>query len=304
MKNKGVKLDCKSSGSPLDYRELSEGELFQMMHQLEIFFDRNSFVEFCQELDSPEEFSETLSLEGDVSRKAYLIAFELWRRFIPENVSISLFCDELDRTIALYEKQRDHSKLLMLLEQMVEILDRNDVSNADPQVIFKRLCLYVAHDLENVIYTYIDSQLSDSTSEAIINLLDHFMPYVKEKRALLFLKLKSMNEVFLEEKQCLMEYLTSSLQESINFSLSLAMLFYLIEKNQDDLFKELFSFLVYEVKEERGLVSLLDVLIAYHQHFGQSEKKKSVSEFMKNKFTSEKKAKITKIQKNKVLSLL
>ena len=130
------------------------------------------------------------------------------------------------------------------------------------------------------------------------------MPYVKEKRALLFLKLKSMSEVFSDEKTCLMEYLVSSLQESVNSSLSVGMLFYLIERNQTDLFKELFSFLVYEATEESLLVTLLDVLMAYHQQVGQIEKKSIVSEFLQQKLAKQTKAKITKLQKNKVISLL
>jgi hypothetical protein len=219
-------------------------------------------------------------------------------------MSISLFCDELDRTIASYEKDRDSSKLLALLQQMVEILDRNDQVGDDALVVFKRLCLYIAHDLENVIYTYISSQIDGGLDDAYGDLLDHFMPYVKEKRALLFLKLKSMSEVFSDEKTCLMEYLVSSLQESVNFSLSIGMLFYLIERNESELFKELFSTLVFEVTEESLLVTLLDVLMAYHQQIGQMEKKSIVSEFLQKKLSKQTKAKITKVQKNKVIALL
>ncbi|MCH9621844.1 MAG: hypothetical protein S4CHLAM20_12720 [Chlamydiia bacterium] len=285
----------------LDYREIETSVLFKMMHQYEIVFDTESFIEYCDELDSPEDFPETLQLNEEDKRKVYLIAFELWRRLLPKE-SISVFCDELDYTIASYEKDKNSNRLLFLLQKMRDILDQNVAFDEDPQVIFKRLCLYVAHDLENVIYTYINSQLGES-QDPYVDLLDSFMPYVKEKRALLFLKLKSINDVF-EEKDCLMEYLCGSLQESVNFSLSVAMLFFLIEKNKDELFKELFSFLVTEIKEEKLLVTLLDVLIAYHQQMGHKDMKEQVSEFLQKKLKSNRKTKLTKVQKNKVLSFL
>jgi len=285
-----------------NYRTIALEELFLRLKEFEIYLDEPSFVEYCLPLDSPEDFCETFDLSEDDKRKVYLLGFELWRRLLPHKESISLFCDELDHTIASYEKDKNSEKLLQLLEAMVDILDQNS-SEEDPHIIFKRLCLYVAHDLENVIYTYVNSKLGDG-QDPYVDLLDHFMPYVKEKRALLFLKLKSISDVFSEEKDCLVEYLCSSLQENVHFPLSVAMLFFLIEKNHDELFKELFSFLVNEITDEKLLVTLLDVLIAFHTHKGRPKMKTAVSEFRKKKLEKPQKSKLTKVQKNKVLSFL
>lgn len=287
----------------MDYRALSLQELFDELKKNDIYLDEESFCDLCQDLDAPEDIPGALSLEEEQARKGYLCGFELWRRLLPERESISLFCDELDRTIASYEKDKDNSKLFELLENMVEILDRNSSQVENPQIIFKRLCLYVAHDLENVIYTFVNSRLSENQDDPALDLCDHFLPYVKEKRALLFLKLKSMSDVFSQERDKLMEYLISSLQDQPNFSLSLALLFYFIEQNQQEFFKEHFSLLVAHIEDEPSLVSLLDVLIAYHQHFGYKKRQEEAKGFLDKK-VKRSKGQITKTEKSELLSLL
>ena len=289
----------------LDYRELDFATLFSMLHEFNIFFDADTFESLSEDADSPEEFSERIEIEDkDDKRKIYLIVFELWRRLIEDKESVSIFCDELDRIVAAYETEKDDQQLLFILHKVLEILERNTCLDEPPEEIFQRLSLYIAHDLENVIYTYIDTKLKSGSEDSCLNLIEHFMPYIKEKRALKFLKLKSLPNAFYEEKEKLTIYIVSSLQENVNLSLSISILFYLIERNSAELFSELFSFLIHHISEEKPLVALLDVLVAYHRKMGQEEKQQQVYQFLQKRLSTPKKGKISPTQKNKVLSFL
>jgi hypothetical protein len=44
----------------LDYRELSTDDLFGLLNQGDFSFDENSFIDFCFDLDAPEEFADSL----------------------------------------------------------------------------------------------------------------------------------------------------------------------------------------------------------------------------------------------------
>ena len=287
----------------LDYRKLSLAELFINLENLNIFFNEVTFSRYCEDLDSPEELIESLGLDdGDEKREGYLLCFELWRRLLPEKECVSIFCDELDRIIAKYEKDRDDEELLQTLHHLIDILDRNTVTSDSAHEIFNRLSMYIAHDLENVIFTYIDTMITDGLEDEYLALLDHFMPYVSDKRNLQFLKLKTLSNDFEEEKENLSGFLVSSLTEDLNFPLSLHLLFYLTEMRNDELFSELFATLASSTKEEDSLVALLDVLVEYHRKRGREEKEKQVTRFLQNHLgDSGKKVRVTP---SKVLALL
>ncbi len=288
-----------------DYRGFSTNSLFALLQTYHIYFDSKDFILFCDDLNNPEDLIERLDVEeGELKRKVYIVIFELWRRLLPEKGSISIFCDELDHLIASYKGAPNEDALFDILNQVLEILDRNTEMGQSPREVFSRLCLYIAHNLENVIYTYIDTRMKEDAEGGYLSFIDHFMPYVEEKRALQFLKLKALSNVFAKEKESLAAYLVHSLQESSNFSLSVPMLFFLIEEKYQELFSEFFSFLVEKTTEEKKLVVLLDVLMAYHREMGQVEKQGHVHHFLTLFLSTNTKKVITVDSKQRVLSLL
>ena len=94
-----------------DYRKLSLEALFKRLSDLSISLDRVSFLAFADDLDTPEDFADSLNDESDndpmVQDQIYLLIFELWRRLIPEKQSLSIFCDELDRRIEMYDSDTE-----------------------------------------------------------------------------------------------------------------------------------------------------------------------------------------------------
>lgn len=305
QKLRGLPVSAESWESK-DYRKIPLETLWNELSSLSLYFNSESFTAFCAPLDSPEELIQILMPEeGEEKNKVYLLIFELWRRLLPAKESVSIFADQLDRKIAAYEKYKDDLELLSALNQVVDILESNTITDDPPEAIFERLCLYVAHDLESVIYTYIDSGLTDDSHlDSRLLLIDHFMPYVKDKSRLQFLRLKSMPVDFSYEREKLAEHIISSLQEKINIPLSIDLLFYFIEKRDKELFSEFFSFLISSVAEEKILVKLLDVLMEYHATFGRQEKQNQVYAFLQKHLDKNQEVDIAHTSKDRLLSFL
>jgi hypothetical protein len=175
----------------INYRTICLESLFSMLKNLNQYLDKDSFLKISSETDSPEEFIERLDiLDKELKRRCYLIVFELWRRLVKEKKSVSIICDELDKVVADYENKKDDTKLLDILMVVAEVLERNNIYQLKKEEIFERLSFFIAHDLENVIYTYIDKKIDDGFFEKPLSLLDLFTPYVKEKQPFNFLRLK------------------------------------------------------------------------------------------------------------------
>ena len=154
-----------------------------------LYFKRQEFKDFANNFDSPEEMLENISVPDEESkRRCYLICFELWRRLLLEKRSISIFCDEFDRVVSAYENKRDDEKLKASLSSVLEILERNLSSDDSAEEIFSRLSSYIAHDLENIIYTFIDTKIKDGEIGEFIDLLDHFYALCKGKARLQIFK--------------------------------------------------------------------------------------------------------------------
>lgn len=94
-----------------DLRALPLEELFARLNRRGVQLDRSRFLEFANKCDTPEDLTDLLLPdEEDKARDPfYLIVFELWRRLLPERPSLSIFCDELDYQIALYDQEQIES---------------------------------------------------------------------------------------------------------------------------------------------------------------------------------------------------
>ena len=92
-----------------DYRKISYEELFERLEKLGISLTQESFFIYSENVSTPEQLLEFLWIHDDEAKEydqAYLIIFELWRRLLPEKQSLSIFCDELDYRIELYDKKK------------------------------------------------------------------------------------------------------------------------------------------------------------------------------------------------------
>jgi hypothetical protein len=168
----------------MDYRALSEKELFSL---LPTSLSSEAFFLYAESCDSPEQLVECLWLdESDLigQEKTYLAVFELWRRHFPNKQSLSIFCDELDHQIALFDagKELDEEIIHPLLNDLEDTLENNTEDGESPQEVFALISAYAAHDIAGFLFDYI-LELIEKHSEAIAtSFVEAFEDYVPEKK--------------------------------------------------------------------------------------------------------------------------
>src|ERR1700691_81201 len=143
-----------------DLRDLSIEDLFSRLKKLGLILNEESFYLYAENCDSPEELADCVWFEEDDLEGhdiAYLLLFEMWRRLLPGKLCLSVFCDELDQLIELYDqggldKEEPLQNALSILEDILD--DAYDEEEGDPQLIFDEIAGYCAHDLESFIFDY------------------------------------------------------------------------------------------------------------------------------------------------------
>jgi hypothetical protein len=171
-----------------DYRALPVEILFNRLSKFEIFLDRTSFLALAENMDSPEELADHLTADRDddmtIQDQVYLITFELWRKFEPEKLCLSIFCDELDYQIDLYDKdQIENIEVLQdTLAKLGVVLDENTDQGATPQEVFETICSGCGNDIENFLYDFISDQIENKNESYANELLEDFIPYVRDTK--------------------------------------------------------------------------------------------------------------------------
>ena len=184
-----------------DYRALSSEALFHRLKAHDISLQRHDFAAFASEVDTPEELTDLL-LEGsgaDVVEQdqVYLLVFELWRRLIGDRPSLSIFCDELDHQIYLYDNHLTDSseEIQDAITHLQMILDENCDRGSQPKEIFQMISSACANDLETFLYDYISERLAEGNSRYAAELLEGFFPYVRDTKWFSFLRVELQSEI-------------------------------------------------------------------------------------------------------------
>ncbi len=209
-----------------NYRELGLEKLFEMLLELNVSLDEERFKEYASTCDNPEELTDALWLGGeDLSEhdRIYLIVFELWRRFLPEKQSLSLFCDELDQLIDLYDRTDlpNDEPLQGALSELGGILDQSVDRGQPPKEVFTALSEYCAHDLERFIYDFAAAQIDLENRALASELLDGFISYVSDDKWFQFLRARLLFDTDEEEAHFMIDRLMERLQEEPDFELLL-----------------------------------------------------------------------------------
>ncbi|PIS02317.1 MAG: hypothetical protein COT85_06000 [Chlamydiae bacterium CG10_big_fil_rev_8_21_14_0_10_42_34] len=187
-----VKVD---SWALQDFRSIPLDELFARLEKSGIRLDKAGFHQFSDPCDTPEELADLL-LPDDISEAdrdpLYLLIFEVWRRLLPEKQSLSIFCDEIDYRISLYDQEDLKSDELIqdALANLLEVLEENTDAGAEPEAVFTAICEYCAHDLESFLYEYISDLLDSGNSLYASELVEGFSPYILEPLWFDFLRVR------------------------------------------------------------------------------------------------------------------
>jgi hypothetical protein len=268
-------------------REVPAEILFQRLLSRGISLDKNSFTSFAHECDTPEELTDLL-IEESVSEKqhdqAYLLIFELWRRILPEKQSLSIFCDELDHRIFLYDQGALESDepIQDILANLQEILDENQDEGESPIEIFQAISEYCAHDIEGFLYDYISELFDGGDVGYASELIEGFFPFLPDSIWMLFLQARALSfsdpaKANAEVARILDEHPqneTSFLFETLRF---------LSVSGEHRLFIAVIQQIIAQLQTEEEFEELMKIAADYYRRLDQDEVEMAIERLMKKR---------------------
>ncbi|MGZ3634008.1 MAG: hypothetical protein ACXU9U_04475 [Parachlamydiaceae bacterium] len=271
-----------------DYRELPLSQLWERLHAHGLQLDKSYFLGLADAVDTPEDLTafllEDMEPESDpiVYDQIYLLIFELWRRFITDRPCLSIFCDELDHQIHLYDtvKENQDESIQDVISTLQTILDENTDKGADPHDVFKLVASNCAHDLESFLYDYICDQL-DNHNEAYANeLLDAFKGYVTDLRWYEFLRTRLL---MLAPKADAKRYLSQLIDyygydEDLEFNLEV--LAFMVKTGNRELFSKLVKKTLPLVTLEGDFQDLLDICADFYHYLDLEPQEQAIKQIL------------------------
>lgn len=271
-----------------DYRTMPADRIFSRLQEIGISLDKESFLAKSEIVNSPEELAEKLLQDignSEIQEEAFLLLFEAWRRFCPQKQTLSIFCDELDHIIDLYDKNPDAAEeaLGMALDDLENILDKNADEGEDPVQILHSINSYCAHDVEGFLYDFISDQIANDNDLHASELIDGFYPYVSDKRWFDLLRLRILSSTDAEEASAMLSRFMEVLDESFDLDLAFEMLRFLIHWEDQELFAEKFAYVAEQLEVEEDFQELLDIASEYFEYLGREKKYQKIQAILQKR---------------------
>lgn len=276
-------LAVKAESWALEDDRLEElSELFSRLSRFGPDLDKRSFLHFAKQCDTPEGLSDLL-LPDEAPEKArdpfYLIIFELWRRLLPEKQSLSIFCDELDYQISLYDlgDLESDERVQDALANLLEVLDENADSGADPEEVFLAVSEYCAHDLESFFYDYIADLLDSGNSLYASELIEGFSPYMTDPLWFDFLRVRLVSFTDIRDANIAIHRL---LENELELPLLLEILHFLSANGEHDLFKMALKKAIPLLTSQEELIDVMALIADFYRCLDEDEKEKAVQKIL------------------------
>jgi len=252
-----------------DYRTLLLEELFMRLQKAHIVFDPASFIAFVDAYDTPEELFDALvadqELTAEHSDKIYLILFELWRRLVPEKLSISLICDELDYQIFLYDfRNVTNGELLEdALTAFHGVLVENVDNGIDAIDAFEAISEYLANDFQAFLMDYVSELIEAKENAYAYELLEQFYPFMPDKKWFDLLHARLIGAKDISRGHELVRSLHRKTKHEPDVDFSLDILAFLVSLPDHELFSEVLQHALSLIHEEDELQELLSISREY-----------------------------------------
>lgn len=251
-----------------EYRNWPLERLFSSLNHLGISISRENFCHYSDECDTPEELVDLLideELSPQEEDRIYLLIFELWRRLEPDRPSLSIFCDEFDHWINLYDREAidNPEKLQDLIDNFQELLDENVDAGGDPVTIFHSFQRYAANDLESFLYDYIAQQLDDGDWSYAADLLDGFHDYLSDSPWIAILNIRLWSHVDEDAVEGALEELVEECCAEREIDLNIELLDLLSKLDRNDLFITMARETIDLLESEADFCDLIEVSIDF-----------------------------------------
>lgn len=270
-----------------DLRKVEIEDLFSKLKDLGIVLDKNYFLAFSHNCDSPEEMSDLIIDEEmeDKYDQIYLVIFELWRKLIPERPSFSIFFDELDHRIFLFDKGllKTDEQIQDSLAILAKLLHDNIEREKDEIEFFASLSTYTAHDLQSFLYDYISNQIEENNTYAS-ELLEQFYPMMENsKKWFDFLRLRINMRIDQDLAHQILKDLIQSLNESSDTLLMLEILKFLVPIGDPSQFLKLAKIIHRHVKFEKEFDLLLQISSDFFRRLDQEDRGNQLQDILEKR---------------------
>lgn len=247
-----------------DYRVLDESTILHRLKDLEISLNKDHFLNLVEEFEGPEDLTDHLTSHFEDPKpvdQAFLLIFELWRRWAHEKPTLSIFCDDLDRLIFLYDQGGfGHAEALQdALATLGGLLDDSVDQGAEKEEVFNFIKYNCANDIESFLFDFISEQLEADNLPYASELVDIFKDYASDKDwfELLDLKLRVQEEPESTTKE--VTKFLHSLQDDMPLEFFFELLMVLIEAGDRNLFIALVRQALPSLETEEDLQTLLSL---------------------------------------------
>jgi hypothetical protein len=265
-----------------DYRTFSTETLFEKLKSLNVQLNKNTFLAYADECESPEDLTEQLigdrELDAQLEDQVYLLIFELWRRLLSEKPSLSIICNELDHQIHQYDlgKIENPLELQDQLNQFITLLDENVDQGIPAQEVFQGLSTYCAHDIETFLYDFISQHIEEENESYALDLLDDFSTYLANNKwlDLLRARLSSISNRKMATKQ-LSQLLEDYLEEQ-DLEFNLELLSFMTEIGDPFTFKQVLQSTTPLLQTEEDFQDLLFICSDYCHRLDQEEPERMI----------------------------
>jgi hypothetical protein len=265
-----------------DLRVLPIEELYLRLKPFDVQLDRRAFIQFSEQCETPEDLSDLL-LPDDADETArdpfYLLIFELWRRLVPEKQSLSIFCDELDHRIALYDQGLLESDEMIqdALSNLLEVFDENADSGADPEEILTAISDYCAHDLESFLYDFTSELLDSGNSLYASELIEGFSLYATEPLWFDFLRIRLLAFTDIGDASLAMHRI---LEGEVELPLLLEMIRFLSANAEHELFKLAVKKALPLLESQDELMDVIRLTADFYRRIDEDEKESRVEKIL------------------------
>lgn len=271
-----------------DLRLSSVEDLFARIQELGLPLDKDQFFAFGESVESPEELTEILlddHREIQTHDQIYLLLFELWRRLFPNKQTLSIFCDELDYRIHLYDRGELESdeNIQDALANLEEILDENADVGAEPIEVFQTLSQYCAHDLEGFLYDYISEQIDAGYEFYASELLEGFYPYMSELRWFDFLRARLLASSDVLGANRTIALLVKELHQNPDLDLQLEILRFMVQAGDRSLFMDLLQNTLTLLQTEEDFQDIMEIAADYYRRLDIEEMEAAVQRIMQRR---------------------
>ncbi len=272
-----------------DYRAIPLQALFDRLELQGIHLTRPLFIALSDPLESPEDLLENLVKDLEVDNKGkdqiYLLVFELWRRLVPEKLTLTIFCDELDYQIYSYDfgTLNNYEALQDTLEHLREILEENIELGVASEEAFELICSKCANNIEGFLYDFISERLDENNTLYARELFENFEGYIKNSNWFLFLKIRLLYSSDPDAANELLAKLLKNMNKQADVELDLDVLNFLGQKEDTAAFIAFLKQTLLHIEYEEDFKELLIICSDFCQQVQQEQTAKKIDSILKKR---------------------